>query len=192
MSLAQKIVQIRKMKGLSQEELSDKAGISLRTLQRIEKEETEPRGHTLRAITEVLEVPIEELMDFTKREDKGFLKLMSLSALAYWFMPLLNIIVPLVLWLFKRENIKDVDKVGRQIISFQILWSIFAYGVPLLFIIILPFLKGAPGDLLMGYTYIVYGVPIFFYLLNTILIIVTFYRIKRHKNWVYIFPLKFI
>ena len=186
MSLAQKIVQIRKMKGMSQEELSTKAGISLRTLQRIEKGESEPRGHTLRAITEVLEVPVEELMDFSKTEDRPFLLVMSLSQLAYWFMPLLNIVVPLVFWLFRRDKIKDVDKVGRQIISFQIIWTIIAYGVPIFLFFFWPFGSLRPHI----------GGPLFyffaFYGLNVVFILISVIRLRMGKNWIYFIPLKFI
>ena len=191
MSLAQKIVQIRKMKGLSQEELSDRAGISLRTLQRIEKGETEPRGHTLRALTEVLDVPVEEMMDFTKKEDKGFLQVMSLSALAFWFMPLLNIILPLVLWLFKREKIQGADHLGRQIISFQIVWTIFTYGVPIGFFFLWPFF--GPSLIEGDRSFLIfYGFPAAFYILNSIFILITLLRIKKERKWIYFVPLKFI
>jgi len=53
-SIGQKILEIRKRKGLSQEALSDLAKINLRTLQRIEKGETEPQGNTLRNLCNVL------------------------------------------------------------------------------------------------------------------------------------------
>lgn len=178
MSLAHKIVQIRKAKGYSQEELSNKANISLRTLQRIEKGETEPRGHTLRAIAEVLEVALEEILDFSKKEDTGYLQVMSLSALAYWFMPVLNIIVPLVLWLFKREKIEGADKLGRQIVSFQIIWTILAYGIPIVYFFFWPVFGEAPtAEKLFT---IMYGVPAFFYSLNIIFILISTVRIKRN------------
>lgn len=128
MSLAQKIVQIRKAKGYSQEELANKANISLRTLQRIEKGQSEPRGHTLRAIAEELNVPVEELMDFTKKEDKGYLQVMNLSALSYWVVPLMNILVPMALWLFKRDKILGVEKLGRQIVFIQLVWTVITYS----------------------------------------------------------------
>ena len=185
MSLAQKIVQIRKMKGFSQEELSDKAGISLRTLQRIEKGETEPRGHTLRALTEVLEVPIEELMDFTKKEDKPFLLVMGLSQLAYWFMPLLNIVVPLVFWLFRRDKIKGVDRVGRQIISFQIIWTILTYGVPIGVLLFGSFNAHSWIGNPLLYFFSLYGV-------NVLIILISVIRLKMGKDWIYFLPLKFI
>lgn len=190
MSLAQKIVQSRKMQGLSQEELSNKANISLRTLQRIEKAQTEPRGHTLRAIAEVLEVPVEELMDFSKEEDAGFLQVMSLSALSYWFMPLLNILVPLVLWLFKRNKVQGADKLGKEIISFQILWTLLAYGVPIVFFIGWPFL--GPEALEKGFTPIFHIYPVVMYIINAVFVFISVLRVRKKRNWVYFIPLKFI
>lgn len=45
--LAKKIKELRGRKGMSQEELAEKSQLSLRTVQRIEGGETEPRGDTL-------------------------------------------------------------------------------------------------------------------------------------------------
>jgi len=52
-----KIKELRESKGLSQEELSENAGVSLRTIQRMENGESVPRGSTLRNITSTLQVP---------------------------------------------------------------------------------------------------------------------------------------
>jgi transcriptional regulator with XRE-family HTH domain len=60
-TIGTKISKIRKQKGMSQEALSDLSKINLRTLQRIEKDENEPRGNTLKQICEALKTPIEEL-----------------------------------------------------------------------------------------------------------------------------------
>lgn len=49
-----KIAEARAKKGLTQQELSDRAGIDIRTLQRIEAGEVVPRPSTLQLITEVL------------------------------------------------------------------------------------------------------------------------------------------
>lgn len=54
-----KIKELRESKGLSQEELSERAGISLRTIQRMEAGESTPRGSTLRIIASSLDVPPE-------------------------------------------------------------------------------------------------------------------------------------
>lgn len=72
-SLGERIAIIRKQKGLSQEALSERAGINLRTLQRIEKNETAPRGNTMQMLCSALNVPIEELVDYGKQDDRSFL-----------------------------------------------------------------------------------------------------------------------
>ncbi len=46
--LGRKISEIRKTKGLTQEELVDSCNISVRTLQRIESGEVSPRSYTVK------------------------------------------------------------------------------------------------------------------------------------------------
>lgn len=46
--LSSLIKKIRADKAFSQEDLSEKSGLSLRTIQRLENGETEPRGDTLK------------------------------------------------------------------------------------------------------------------------------------------------
>lgn len=103
--------------GSSQEELADKTQLSLRTIQRIENGETQPRGDSLKRLALALGVATEELtvlMDFGEeelvstdelgerrsllpvaephkelREDKGFLAVLHLSALSFLFFPVL-------------------------------------------------------------------------------------------------------
>lgn len=53
--LGKKIVQLRKAKGLTQEELVDKCNISVRTIQRIEAGEVTPRSYTIKTILEALD-----------------------------------------------------------------------------------------------------------------------------------------
>jgi transcriptional regulator with XRE-family HTH domain len=59
--LAQRVKDLRKQKGLSQEDLSKKSGLSLRTIQRVENGESEPTGETLRRISNALGLTLEEL-----------------------------------------------------------------------------------------------------------------------------------
>ena len=65
-TIGAKILEIRKRKGLTQEKLSDLSKINLRTLQRIEKGTSEPRSDTLNNLCQVLEVNMEDLLDFGK------------------------------------------------------------------------------------------------------------------------------
>jgi transcriptional regulator with XRE-family HTH domain len=53
--LGRKISELRKAKGLTQEELVDKCNISVRTLQRIETGEVTPRSYTIKTILAALE-----------------------------------------------------------------------------------------------------------------------------------------
>ena len=59
------IREVRKRKGLTQLELSDKTNISIRTIQRIEKDAVEPSLYSLKRISEILE------FNFLKIKDKN-------------------------------------------------------------------------------------------------------------------------
>lgn len=52
--LGQKILELRKLKGLTQEELVEQCNINVRTIQRIEAGEVSPRSYTIKTILEVL------------------------------------------------------------------------------------------------------------------------------------------
>ena len=67
--LGKKISDLRKDKGLTQEELVAKCNLSVRTLQRIEAGEVTPRPITIKLIFEALEVSFEITMN-----DKGLIK----------------------------------------------------------------------------------------------------------------------
>ncbi len=126
-TIGTKISKIRKQKGLSQEELADLSKINLRTIQRIEKNENEPRGNTLKQICDVLEINIEELLTYGKIEDKNYIIFLHLSIITNIIIPLGNIIIPSLLWLNKRERIIDVNTQGKNILNFQIMYTLFSY-----------------------------------------------------------------
>ncbi len=63
-NLTQGVKELRKRKGFSQEVLATKAGLSLRTVQRVENGETKPTGDTLTRICTALNVTPEELMEW--------------------------------------------------------------------------------------------------------------------------------
>ena len=124
--LGQKIKTLRTSKGLSQEELAQQAGISLRTVQRIENDEAEPRGDTLIRLAAVLNVKPEELAEAEKPEpgNKNHIALLNLSALAFIAFPLLGVLVPLMLWSFNKGKMKNIDEAGKKLLNFQISWCI--------------------------------------------------------------------
>ncbi|WP_405199081.1 DUF4870 domain-containing protein [Christiangramia sp. LLG6405-1] len=128
-NLAIKVKDLRTRKGFSQENLSEESKLSLRTIQRIEKGETVPRGDTLIKLTQALGVTPDDLLEWADIEDKGYLTLMNLSALSILVQPFLGIIIPLVMWILKREKIKLVDDTGKKLISFQITWTLVLFIV---------------------------------------------------------------
>jgi transcriptional regulator with XRE-family HTH domain len=57
-----KITEQRKTKGLTQEELADLSKVNLRTIQRIENNENEPRDKTLSLICDALDLEFEDVL----------------------------------------------------------------------------------------------------------------------------------
>lgn len=125
--LAQRIKELRNRKGFSQEELSEKTGLSLRTVQRIENGETEPRGDSLKRLAMAFNVSPDEIIDWTVQEDKGFLISLNLSSLSFFLFPLLGIIVPLIIWISKKDKIRNVNEIAKEILNFQITWTMILF-----------------------------------------------------------------
>ena len=125
--LAQKIKVLRNRKGYSQEELSEKTGLSLRTIQRIENGETEPRGDSLKRLAAIFEVSPDEIVDWTIQEDTGFLVSLNLSAMGFIFFPILGIVIPLIIWISKKDKIKKLNDLAKNLLNFQITWTIILF-----------------------------------------------------------------
>lgn len=139
-NLSNQIKNIRNQKGFSQELLAEKTSLSLRTIQRVENAETEPRGDTLLRITEALEVTPDQLLEWNQVEDPSTLVVISLSALGFLFTPILGVILPLIIWISRKDRVKRADEIGKKIINFQITFTAFIYFLDgLLFLI--PILK---------------------------------------------------
>mgnify|MGYP001036828830 CR=1 FL=1 len=74
--LGKKITELRKGKGLTQEELVDRCNISVRTLQRIEAGEVTPRSYTIRTILAALDYDLSMISDddAARKSFSGWLK----------------------------------------------------------------------------------------------------------------------
>jgi len=133
--LAKKIKELRTLKGFSQEELSEESGLSLRTIQRIENGETEPRGDSLKKLASTFNVSPDDITDWQIIEDNSIVILMSLTQFSFLAFPILGVLIPLVIWISKKDKIKNVDKIGKAIINFQISWTIAIFILPLIYVI---------------------------------------------------------
>ena len=68
--LGKKIIELRKQKGLTQEDLVEKCSINVRTIQRIESGETTPRIYTIKIILNVLGLDYEKVFEKEYKEGK--------------------------------------------------------------------------------------------------------------------------
>ncbi|QQQ30191.1 helix-turn-helix domain-containing protein [Chryseobacterium indoltheticum] len=138
---------IREKRNLTQEELAEKSGISVRTIQRIEAGTT-PKGYTLKTLAESLEVSendlltsktikeeivIDEVIDTTEENhslfNSGLIKIINLSSLPFAWLPIANFLLPLLIMFFTKEK----SPIVKQIISLQIFLAIIS---PIIFMLI--------------------------------------------------------
>jgi len=122
---AEKIKQLRKAKGYSQEKLAQESGLGLRTIQRIEKGDSQARGETLNLLANALNVPLTNLLEEkttikTADNYSGYLLALHLSPLSILLFPFLNVLVPWVLWTSKRKKSEKVNQEGKKVLNFQL------------------------------------------------------------------------
>jgi len=132
--LGRRVKELRGKNGFSQEFLAEECKVSLRTIQRIENGITIPHGYTLSRLAQALHVGPDELVDWSKQEDKGQLNLLNLSALTLLINPFLGTIIPLALWIIKRDKIEHMDETGKKLLNFQITMLILISIVFIVFI----------------------------------------------------------
>jgi transcriptional regulator with XRE-family HTH domain len=174
--IAQNIRQLRVSKGLSQDKLAELAQISLRTVQRIENNETEPRGHSLLQIANALNTTPENLTDFvdntttvpTEYEDKNYPIYLNLSALSFILFPLLGIVVPFIIWIVKRGESNKVDRTAKKLLIFQFLWCVLltAFYISMYNNSFPSFSFMDEGQTLLAVVSILYAINIIFILAN--------------------------
>lgn len=122
--LAQKVKDIRKTKGFSQQTLAKIAGVSLRTIQRIETENKNPSGDTLKRLSKALGVSPDYLIEWEPNQNPNFLLILAFSPILSIINPFLAVIVPLILWVLKKNSIRGVKTLGAKVLTMQIIWLI--------------------------------------------------------------------
>ena len=192
MTRSQKIITERKNKGLTQEELADLAGVTVRTIQRIESGDNIPRSFTLKAIAKALRLPFDELniaaepeksntasLYLTTEETAHFLKILCLSCFSYLVIPYVHFLIPI--YILKRNNPKDQKAVlfARKVIRKQVSWII---GTILVFLIVLVY--NFVQALYLNKEYPVsYLWPFFLmYFFNALLILKDLKRVSAHNQ----------
>jgi len=171
------IKNIREQLGFTQAELANKSGLSLRTIQRLESSNKEPKGHTLKVLSNVFNMEPKVLQDkfqrieSTKNSEKTSIQLINLSIISFIGIPFGNIIFPLIIWYRNRKS-KIVDDIGRRIINFQIIWWIILS----LLLAISPFMSRQ----FFSNTQIILYVLFVGYAFNVVVVVVTAMKLKRN------------
>lgn len=139
MKTGQLIKDLRLKKGITQEELSAKTDISVRTIQRIENGDVDPRAYTLQSIAAALDVDFEvlansesELTTSDEKENSIWLPVLHLSGSLFLLIP------PIIIWVWKRDRIKNIQRHAIDVINFQLSMSL--YLLPCLLFSIYPIL----------------------------------------------------
>lgn len=175
MTLSETIVQARKEKGITQQELSDLTMIDLRTIQRIERGKSRPRAYTIKAIENALGFK-SKFLDENKQkrnpeDTKDFLHLFCLSCFSYLVIPYVHFLIPNYLLKTNKDQCPEVQKFAKNVIHEQIYWVI---GTTLVFLLVL-LVNFMIKYYFNSVHYISYLIPFFgMYALNGILISLKF------------------
>jgi transcriptional regulator with XRE-family HTH domain len=172
-----KLSHLREQLNLTQEELSEKSGLSVRTIQRIESGQA-PKGYTLKALAAALGV---DEAFFSRTEGTGekdqdemrWNKIINISALPCAFLPPLNIVVPLAIMYLKKQN----NSINRKLVSVQILWTLIALFL-LVIVLILTDWLGIKSPLKML-------IPIIWLSVNIITVTTNAFLLGKGKQYIY-------
>jgi uncharacterized Tic20 family protein len=121
--LGLKVAELRQQKGLTQEQLAERCEFSARTIQRIESGEVDPRAYTLHCLSQVLEFDFGE--ENTANENL-WLTILHLSS-AFCLL-----IIPLLLWSWKKNQSYKIDQHGRLVLNFQITMTLSLFAAAFL------------------------------------------------------------
>lgn len=124
--LGLKVVELRQQKNMTQEQLAEKCEVSTRTIQRIESGEVDPRSYTLHCLSEALDFDFGT--DSTSRENM-WLAALHLSSM------FCILIIPLLIWSWKKPQSYKIDKQGREVLNFQITMTLMLFATALLLMI---------------------------------------------------------
>ncbi len=161
-------------KGFTQEELAAKIDVSVRTIQRIEKGEVDPRTYTIHAISEVLELEYDKLISaelniISYTDKKLWLALLHLSGMFILLFP------PLIIWWKKKDIIEDIGSHAIAVINFQL--SMLIYLIPSGMLVLV--LIGLPIVIFLG-------------LFSTIVIIINSIRVINDQPYKYPLSISFL
>ena len=117
--LGLKVAELRGQKGMTQEQLAEFCEVSARSIQRIESGEVEPRAFTRNSLSNILE------FDFGENQAENenlWLMILHLSSI------ICIVIIPLILWSWKKGQSYKIDRQGREVLNFQITMTLILFA----------------------------------------------------------------
>jgi len=143
--IGQKVAELRRQMNITQEQLAEFCEVSTRTIQRIENGEVEPRAYTRNKLSSTLEFDFGQ--DNTENES-FWLAALHMSSM------FVIVLIPLLLWSWKKNQSYEIDRQGRQVLNFQITMTLLLFGALCLATIVLPGLILLESELGSGDTVI--------------------------------------
>ncbi len=116
------------------------------------------------------ESPTTSPLQMSESDERMWAMLSHLSALAGYFIPLGNIIGPLVIWLLKKDQSELVDANGKESLNFQISITIYAIVATIL-------------------VFVIIGIPLLIALVIFDVIMIIVASVKANERNVYHYPL---
>jgi len=127
--LGLKVSELRHQKGLTQEQLAERCEVSPRTIQRIESGEVDPRAYTLHCLGEALEFDFGEQNTSNENFWLAILHLSSIFCI---------LVIPLLLWSWKKNQSYKIDQHGRHVLNFQITMTLSLFAALFFMVVGLP------------------------------------------------------
>ena len=138
-----KVAELRAQKNMTQEKLAEYCEVSTRTIQRIENGEVEPRAYTRNSLSNILEYDFGQ--DNTENEGL-WLAALHISSM------FVIVLIPLLLWSWKKNQSYEIDRQGRQVLNFQITMTLLLFTSLCCAVFVLPMLilsEGGSNEIVM-------------------------------------------
>lgn len=122
-SVGKNLIYQRKLKGYTQDTLSERSKVTIRTIQRIEKGDVNPQLQTIKLLAEALDIAVDDLLALNNPKEEAiqnkWLLFIHGSPLLGFIFPF-SVLFPLFLWLHKRDDNTLYNIHGIKVINFQL------------------------------------------------------------------------
>ncbi len=163
MTIGQFIRETRLKKGMTQEELAAKTDISVRTIQRIENGDVDPRSE------EFLKYGKDEPTTEPSRKNNNWLALLHVSGLFILLVP------PIIIWMWQKDRIPNIREHAIDVVNFQLSMLIYLIPSSILAMVLL----GLPIVIFLG-------------VFSTTIIIINTIKVINHQPYKYPITIKIL